>query len=177
MRNDSKRDSFKGIIVETEAYSQEEESCHGYKNRTKANETLFSEPGTIYVYKTYGLHFCLNIVTDRVDFASGVLIRAVFMKDEPERIASGPGLVTKRFLIDEKFNNLKIFDNKFLGIFDISKKLSKEELVQTTRIGIKKAINLKWRWYLKQSRSISKREKGDKIPPLKYVSNNLLIRD
>ena len=65
------------MIVETEAYSQEEEACHGYIKRTLSNEVLFGEPGRFYIYKSYGIHYCLNVVTDKDNFASGVLIRAV----------------------------------------------------------------------------------------------------
>ena len=82
---------MKGVIVETEAYSQEEEACHGYRKMTESNKSLFGKPGTFYIYKSYGIHHCLNIVTDKENFASGVLIRAVFVSKENERLASGPG--------------------------------------------------------------------------------------
>jgi len=159
--------------VETEAYSQEEEACHGFKKRTKANQTLFGEPGLYYVYKSYGLHYCLNLVTDRNNFASGVLIRAVFINQDEERVASGPGLLTKKFQIDSKLNSLKSYNNSLLKIYNSDNNIKNEELVQTTRIGISKAVNLKWRWYLKKSRSVSKRVKGDKIPKLQNQFNNL----
>jgi len=174
IRFNAKKEIFKGIIVETEAYSQEEESCHGYNKKTNANETLFGDPGRIYVYKSYGLHYCLNIVTGRLNFASGVLIRSVYIKNLSERVASGPGLVSRAFLIDSTLNNLKIYDNNLLKITKPLNTINKKELVQTNRIGITKATNLKWRWYLKQSRSISKREKGDRNPPLNNHRINLL---
>lgn len=155
-----------GIIVETEAYSQEEEACHGHKKKTPSNETLFGEPGVYYVYKSYGIHYCLNLVTDKKNFASGVLIRSVFIDNEPERIASGPGLVTKKFKIDKKFNGLKSYENNYLILHPRNRDLSNTDLIQTTRIGISQEKNLKWRWYLRSSRSISKREKGDKIPKI-----------
>ncbi len=161
------------MIVETEAYSQEEEACHGYKKKTNSNKVLFGEPERFYVYKSYGTHHCLNIVTDKENFASGVLIRAVFISERNERIAAGPGLVTKAFEIDNTFNSLKIFDNKFLWISKGDSELDKKDLIQTTRIGISKAKNIKWRWYLKRSRSISKREKGDRNPTFKNSNNNL----
>ena len=162
-----------GIIVETEAYSQEEEACHGFNKRTNANQTLFGEPGLFYVYKSYGIHYCLNLVTDKNNFASGVLIRSVFINQKEERVASGPGLLTKKFQIDKKINSLKSYNNNLLKIFNRNNSINNEELVQTTRIGISKAVNLKWRWYLKKSRSVSKRVKGDKIPKLQNQFNNL----
>ena len=73
-------------------------------------------------------------------------------------------MITKKFLINKKFNGLKSYENKYLKILKRDIKVSEEDLLQTTRIGISKAKDLKWRWYLKSSRSISKREKGDKNP-------------
>ena len=164
VRSNKNEDILQGIIVETEAYSQEDEACHGFNNRTNSNEVLFGEPGNYYVYKSYGIHHCLNVVTHKNNFASGVLIRSVFINNEDERISSGPGLVTKKFLINKEFNGLKSYDNLYLKLFKRDIKVSKDDLLQTTRIGISKAKDLKWRWYLKSSRSISKREKGDKKP-------------
>ncbi len=134
---------------------------------TKTNKSLFGKPGTFYIYKSYGIHHCLNIVTDKENFASGVLIRAVFISKKNERLASGPGLVTKAFGLDISFNSLEILNNKYLWISQRESTLEKKDLVQTTRIGISKAKNIKWRWYLKNSRSVSKRLKGDKTPKSK----------
>ena len=160
------------MIVETEAYSQEEEACHGYNKKTLSNQVLFGEPGRFYIYRSYGIHHCLNIVTDKNNFASGVLIRAVSFSDKNERVAAGPGLVTKTFEVDNKLNSLNIIDNKFLWISKRDSDIQSKDLIQTTRIGISKAKNIKWRWYLKRSRSISKREKGDRNPNLKNSTNN-----
>ena len=161
------------MIVETEAYSQEEEACHGYNKKTSSHRVLFGEPGRFYIYRSYGIHHCLNVVTDKNNFASGVLIRAIYISNEHERVAAGPGLVTKAFEIDNKFNSLNVLDNKFLWISKRELCIQKKDLIQTTRIGISKAKNIKWRWYLKRSRSISKREKGDINPNLKNSTNNL----
>ena len=163
---------IKGIIVETEAYSQEEEACHGYRKKNPSNEVLFGEPGRFYIYKSYGIHHCLNIVTDRENFASGVLVRAVFVPNKNERLASGPGLVTRTFGIDISLNALKVLDNKYLWITQRESKIEHKDIVQTTRIGITKAKNIKWRWYLKNSRSISKRALGDRTPKLKNSKNH-----
>ena len=104
------------MIVETEAYSQEEEACHGHNKKTPSNQVLFGEPGRLYIYRSYGIHYCLNIVTDKNNFASGVLIRAVFLSNKNERVASGPGLVTKAFEVDKKLNSFNILDNQLLWI-------------------------------------------------------------
>ncbi|MDC3122066.1 DNA-3-methyladenine glycosylase [Prochlorococcus sp. AH-716-J21] len=167
IKKNNKNDRVKGLIVETEAYSQEEEACHGYRTITKSNKSLFGKPGTFYIYKSYGIHHCLNIVTDKENFASGVLIRAVFISKSHERLASGPGLVTRAFGIDLSFNSLEVLNNKSLWISQRDKTLNTKDLIQTTRIGISKAKNIKWRWYLKNSRSVSKRLKGDRTPNFK----------
>ena len=163
----NEKDKIKGIIVETEAYSQEEEACHGYRKITQSNKLLFGEPGTFYIYKSYGIHHCLNIVTDRKNFASGVLIRAVFIDNKDERLASGPGLVTRTFGIDTSLNSLNVLHNNSLWITQRESTIEKKDLIQTTRIGISKAKNIKWRWYLKNSGSVSKRIKGDRTPKFK----------
>ena len=163
IRNSFDKGLIKGIIVETEAYSQEEEACHGYNKMTPTNKVLFGEPGRFYIYRSYGIHYCLNIVTDKNDFASGVLIRAVSISNKNEREAAGPGLVTKAFEVDNKLNSFNVFNNKFLWLCK-GESFLKKDLIQTTRIGISKAKNIKWRWYLKNSRSVSKRLKGDRTP-------------
>ena len=161
----SKNKYLSGVIVETEAYSQEEASCHGFLGRTKRNETLFGEPGNLYVYISYGIHHCVNVVTGSKNWANGVLLRSIAIKGENERIASGPGLLAKKFGLNRNHNNLLLSPkNDFWleGGRDI-KKIGK--IVQTTRIGISQAKDIPWRWYLESSRSISKRVKGDKTPP------------
>jgi len=167
IKKNNKNDRVKGLIVETEAYSQEEEACHGHRTITKSNKSLFGKPGTFYIYKSYGIHHCLNVVTDRENFASGVLIRALFISKSNERLASGPGLVTRALGVDLSFNSLEVLNNKSLWISQRETTLNKKDLIQTTRIGISKAKNIKWRWYLKNSRSVSKRLKGDRTPNFK----------
>ena len=164
IKNNHEKGHVKGVIVETEAYSQEEEACHGFRKKTESNKSLFGKPGTFYIYKSYGIHHCLNIVTHKENFASGVLIRAVFISESDERIASGPGLVTKTFGVDLSLNSLKVINNKSLCISQRDSNPEEKDLIQTTRIGISKAKNIKWRWYLKNSRSVSKRLSGDKTP-------------
>ncbi len=95
------------------------------------------------------------------------MIRAVYIPQKNERLASGPGLVTKTFGIDISFNSLEIQNNNSLWISQRNSIPEEKDLIQTTRIGISKAKNIKWRWYLKNSRSVSKRLKGDRTPKFK----------
>ncbi len=154
-----------GVIVETEAYSQEEASCHGFSRRTQRNETLFGEPGNLYIYLSYGIYHCVNIVTGKKDWANGVLLRSIAIKGENERIAAGPGLLAKRFGLNRDHDNLLLSPENDFWLRKGANFNKTDKIVQTTRIGISQAKDIPWRWYLESSRSISKRVKGDKIPP------------
>lgn len=78
-----------GVLVETEVYAQDDPACHGHRRRSPSNETLFGEPGRFYVYVSYGIHHCVNVVTHRAEWANGVLLRAVALPGKPERLAAG----------------------------------------------------------------------------------------
>ena len=162
----SKNQYLSGVIVETEAYSQEEASCHGFSGQTHRNKVLFGEPGNLYIYISYGIYHCANIVTGTKNWANGVLLRSIAIKGENERIASGPGLLAKRFGLNINHNDLLLSPKNdfWLAKGENSKKMGK--IIQTTRIGISQAKDIPWRWYLESSRSISKRVKGDKTPPI-----------
>ena len=153
-----------GVIVETEAYSQDDPACHGYRRRSPQNETLFGEPGRFYVYVSYGIHHCVNVVTGRAEWANGVLLRAVAMPGEPERIAAGPGLLSRRFEISRRHDNSPACGENELWLAPRPSVLNSPELVITTRIGISQAQDLPWRWYLQASRSVSRRVRGDRMP-------------
>ena len=161
----SNSDCLWGVIVETEAYSQAESACHGYKKKTSSNETLFGEPGRLYIYLTYGTYHCINIVTDKSNWANGVLLRSIAIPEENERIASGPGLLAKKFNLNRSHDNLPINKENGIWIAKRNSNMEMKDIVTTTRIGISKAKDLPWRWYLKSSRSVSRRSKGDRLPP------------
>ena len=156
-----------GVIVETEAYSQDDPACHGYRRRSPSNETLFGEPGRFYVYVSYGIHHCVNVVTDRADWANGVLLRAVALPGESERVAAGPALLARRFAIDRGHNAQRVDPAGGLWLSprpEWLQSLGPEALMQTTRIGISQGQDLPWRWYLRASRSVSRRARGDRTP-------------
>jgi len=162
-----------GVIVETEAYSQEEPACHGYRRRSPSNETLFGEPGRFYVYVSYGMHHCVNVVTHRAEWANGVLLRAAWLPDEPERVAAGPALLARRFGIDRSDDTQPVHPAQGLWIAPRPAALAHlkpaAELLQTTRIGISQGQDLPWRWYLRASRSVSRRAKGDPTPRIEQA--------
>lgn len=163
-----------GVVVETEAYSQAEPACHGHRRRSPGNETLFGEPGRFYVYVSYGIHHCVNVVTDRADWANGVLLRAAFLPGADERAASGPALLARCFGIDRRHDALPatVASGLWLAprspwLEDLIRRPSppgREPLQQTGRIGITRGQDLSWRWYLRASRSVSRRARGDRSP-------------
>ena len=156
-----------GVIVETEAYAQDDPACHGFRRRSPSNETLFGEPGRFYVYVSYGIHHCVNVVTHRADWANGVLLRAAALPNEPERAAAGPALLARCFGIDCQHDAQPA--SPAAGLWLTARPpgwtaLGPSDLMQTTRIGISQGQDLPWRWYLRASRSVSKRARGDRAP-------------
>ena len=156
-----------GVIVETEAYSQDDPACHGYRRRTPSNETLFGEPGRFYVYVSYGIHHCVNVVTHKADWANGVLLRAVAIPGKPERLAAGPALLARCFGLDRSRNAQQVHPDQGLWIAPRPPELAAlaaADLVQTSRIGISQGQDIPWRWYWRASRSVSRRVRGDRPP-------------
>jgi DNA-3-methyladenine glycosylase len=163
-----------GVIVETEAYSQAEPACHGHRRRSPGNETLFGEPGRFYVYVSYGIHHCVNVVTDRADWANGVLLRAAALPGGPERGAAGPGLLARHFAIDRRHDGLPATPDSGLWLAPPPPALAaalaqqraagEDPLRRAVRIGVSQGQELPWRWYLAGSRSVSRRAPGDRTP-------------
>lgn len=163
-----------GVIVETEAYCQSEPACHGHRRRSPSNETLFGEPGRFYVYLTYGVYHCVNVVTGRRDWANGVLLRAVALPGEPERTAAGPGLLARRFGLDRGHDGTLAAPASGLwlaprpaalaALLEPPTQAGEAEVLQTQRIGVSQGQELTWRWYLRGSRSVSRRARGDRTP-------------
>lgn len=158
---------LQGVIVETEAYSQSEPACHGHRRRSTSNETLFGEPGRFYVYLSYGIHHCVNVVTHRADWANGVLLRAAALPGEGERVAAGPALLARRFGIDRRDDARPVDPAQGLWLAPRPAWLAglgRQDLCQSGRIGISQGQDLPWRWYLRASRSVSRRARGDRQP-------------
>ncbi|NUN63354.1 DNA-3-methyladenine glycosylase [Pseudanabaena biceps] len=155
---------YRGMIVETEAYDATDPACHGYSRKTSRNSAIFGQPNTIYVYLIYGMYHCINIVTDRGDFCSAVLIRAIECdrlpswsnpKDKPHRLGAGPGKLCKLFKIDRQLNGITLCPESDLWIEARSPHFA-EPIYQTTRIGLTKGVDTTWRWYLSDRQSVSR---------------------
>ncbi|WP_436836023.1 DNA-3-methyladenine glycosylase [Laspinema palackyanum] len=162
---------IRGTIVETEAYEPGDPASHAYRRRTPRNQAMFGPPGTIYVYLIYGMYYCLNIVTDRPEVASAVLIRALQLdimppgfqtKEKLARIAAGPGKLCRTLQIDRSLNDRPLELEGPLWLEHRTPEFQQQldqgtlSLVQTYRIGISVGTDLPWRWYLANSPAVSK---------------------
>ena len=145
-----------GIIVETEAYTQDDPACHAFKGKTPRAITLFKQPGLAYVYFIYGMYHCFNVVTEPEDTAGAVLIRAL-EPIEPAKNTNGPGKLCRELNITKELNesDLTIPDSDIW--IEEGIKISKNKIVATTRIGIKQAADYPWRFYIKDNPFISKK--------------------
>lgn len=153
-------------IVETEAYTANDPACHAYNRRGGRAEMLYAHPGTAYVYLIYGMYDCLNVVTEPLDTAGAVLFRALEPPMDTEFRTNGPGRLTKAMGITRQQFNGKLLTDWQSGLVVAHGKVYDDaEIVQTTRIGITKAVEYPWRFYVKESAWVSVREKP--IKPIK----------
>ena len=154
-----------GIIVELEAYHHTEPAAHSYNGPTPRNLVMFGPPGFIYVYRSYGIHWCVNFVCEKEGSASAVLIRALQpthgiatmqrrrgLQDE-RSLCSGPGKLTEALAITHALNGLPL-DAPPIALFARPRKV---DVVTGLRIGLTKAVDLPWRYGLKDSKFVSKR--------------------
>ncbi|OGU55195.1 MAG: 3-methyladenine DNA glycosylase [Ignavibacteria bacterium RBG_13_36_8] len=163
-----------GKIVEVEAYrGSVDQASHSFNGKTKRNEVMFEEGGLLYIYFTYGVHFCCNVVTGKCGQGDAVLLRAVepvsgieemainrFNKkkiDEKELInlANGPGKICRAFNFNRSHNGTDLTGNQ-IYILD-KEKIKNHSIVASTRIGIKKSVDLPWRFYIKDNPFVSKK--------------------
>lgn len=152
---------FRGRIVETEAYGRDPAS-HAYK-KTERSALMFDTYGHAYVYLIYGMYWCLNFTTEK-DQAGAVLIRAVeplnkFGELEKKRntdkiisICSGPGKLCLAFDIDKNFNGLKL--GKEIKV--LSDGYTADKICSGSRIGIKDALDLQWRFFIAGNEFVSR---------------------
>jgi DNA-3-methyladenine glycosylase len=153
-----------GIIVEVEAYHHTDPAAHSYVGRTERNGVMFGPPGYLYVYRSYGIHWCMNFVCERDGSASAVLIRAIeptqglraMMKrrgtDDVRQLCSGPGKVCQALGVTRTHNALPL-DAK---PFELFAREDRASVVRGPRIGITKAVEKPWRYGLKGSKFLSK---------------------
>jgi DNA-3-methyladenine glycosylase len=157
-------DGVGGIITEVEAYHHTEPAAHSFNGPTPRNMVMFGPPGFLYVYRSYGIHWCMNFVCEKEGSASAVLIRALEpthgipamrrrrgLHDE-RSLCTGPGKLCEAMAVTNKHNGLAL-DAPPIAVHA---RTHKPEIVSGVRIGITKAADLPWRYGLKGSKFLSK---------------------
>ena len=153
-----------GTIVELEAYHHSEPAAHSFGGPTPRTMVMFGPPGFAYIYRSYGIHWCVNFVCEKEGSASAVLIRALQpthgipamrrrrgLHDE-RSLCSGPGKLCEALGITDKHNGLPLDTPPFA----LHARTEKPDIVTGVRIGITKAVELPWRYGLKGSKFLSK---------------------
>ena len=173
---------FKGIIVETEAYiGAIDKASHAYGGRrTERTETLYGEPGIVYVYSIYGMYFCFNVICGETDVAEGVLIRGLeplegldemslnrfnkhyeeLTKAQIKNLTNGPSKLCIAMNINKSNNTKELIKENSLYIEDYNIEVLPSNIVETTRIGIdyaEEAVHFPWRFYIKDNPYVSKK--------------------
>ena len=154
-----------GIIVEVEAYHHTDPAAHSFRGPTPRNKVMFGPPGFSYVYRSYGIHWCVNFVCEEEGSASAVLIRALQpthgipamrrrrrLHDE-RSLCSGPGRLTEALGISDEHSGLPLDASPIA----LHARTGKPDVVAGLRIGITRAVELPWRYGLKGSKFLSKR--------------------
>lgn len=158
-------DGVGGLIVEVEAYDHEDPAGHGFGNRrTARNGSMFLAGGHAYVYRSYGIHWCLNVVCSEEGVAGAVLVRALEPTQGVEEmvarrgvnelrlLCSGPGRLTQALGVTREHDGLR-FDQP---PFELRPQRAPVEIVTGPRIGITKAADVPWRYGLAGSRFLSR---------------------
>lgn len=166
-------------IVETEAYRQDDPASHAFRGRTKRNDVMFWKGGHLYVYFTYGMHFCSNVVTGKEGMGEAVLIRAVEPLDgveemmrnrfrssgnphtrdpgsphPPVTLTNGPAKLCQALALQREQNGTDLLHGE-IYVLD-APRLSSSKIGRSARIGIVNGKEKKWRFFLKESRWVSR---------------------
>jgi DNA-3-methyladenine glycosylase len=152
-------DGMCGVIVETEAYHESEPACHAFVGVTPRTRTLFGEPGVAYVYRSYGIHALLNAVCEPAGVGAAVLIRALEplvgveeMRMRRARVrerdlCSGPGKLTQAIGVELRENGTSLLDGPIvIRPREPDRAARRPRVLVGTRVGITKAVDLRWRF-------------------------------
>ena len=157
-------DGAGGVIVEVEAYDAEDPASHGFRGETPRNRAMFGPPGHAYVYRSYGIHWCLNLVCGAPGRAEAVLVRALEPTagldamgerrglDDPRLLCAGPGRLCQALGITGAHDGLRLDRPPFA----LRGAPAPPEIVRGTRIGLTRAADVEWRYGLAGSRYLSR---------------------
>jgi DNA-3-methyladenine glycosylase len=157
-------DGVGGPIVEVEAYDQEDPASHAFRGPTPRNNVMFGPPGFAYVYRSYGIHWCMNFVCDTPGRAEAALIRALLPEHgldtmrarrgvESERaLCSGPGKLCQALGITREHDGAALDEPPF----ELIQRDETPRIATGPRIGITKAVDLTWRYGLEGSPFLSR---------------------
>jgi len=157
-------DGVGGPIVEVEAYDATDPASHAFRGRTARNGAMFGPPGHAYVYRSYGIHWCLNLVCEPEGTASAVLIRALEptsgiermqerrRTEDPRLLAAGPGRLCEALAVSGDHDGLPLDRPPF----ELRPRGEEPEIVATPRVGITVAAEYRWRYVLAGSRFLSR---------------------
>ena len=155
-----------GLIVETEAYDGEDPASHSFSGPSVRNAAMFGPPGCVYVYRSYGIHWCINFVCRETGHGAGVLIRAIEPTDGLDQmrarrglddvrlLCAGPGRLGQALGIDRSFNGMRL-DRPPFALCAAAPGLD-HVVVAGPRVGISKAVDQPWRFGLSGSRFLSR---------------------
>jgi len=157
-------DGVGGPIVEVEAYDHEDPASHGFRGETARNRSMFGLPGHAYVYRSYVVHWCLNLVCEEKGVAAAVLLRGLEPAygveemrarrglDEPRLLCSGPGRLCQALVVTGEHDGLPLDRPPF----ELRAREEDPELVTGPRVGITQAADLPWRYGLAGSPFLSR---------------------
>ena len=157
-------DGVGGRIVEVEAYDREDPASHAYGGLTRRNASMFGPPGHAYVYRSYGIHWCLNLVCEGEGVPSAVLVRALEPTEglqemrarrgleDPRLLASGPGRLCQALAITGEHDGLSLD----CPPFELRGRNEPVEVLAGARVGISRAVELPWRYAEAGSRFLSR---------------------
>jgi DNA-3-methyladenine glycosylase len=154
-------------IVETEAYEQHDPASHAYRGRTRRNEVMFGPPGHLYVYLTYGMHHCMNVVTGEAGHACAVLLRAAEPlegldqmaarrgADRDRDLCSGPARWAQAFEVDRGFDGDDVVSGTRIWL-EWADGIREDRIVAGPRIGVTQAADRPWRFCVSGSPWLSR---------------------